>query len=117
MGIKNAGKNSFTWSGPIPVVNIMEPELIRDVLLKHNAFGKPPPHPLGKLLASGIVGLEGSHWSERRKIINPAFHLEKLKVINFPSNFPFFFLGCFWFLKNTKEKKILKKIIFSCLVV
>ena len=106
MGIKNAGKNSFTWSGPIPVVNIMEPELIRDVFLKHNAFGKPPPHPLGKLLASGIAGLEGSHWSERRKIINPAFHLEKLKVINFMILiFHPALLGCFWFPTNTKGKK------------
>ena len=81
MGIKNAGKNSFTWLGPKPVVNIMEPELIRDVLLKHNVFQKPPPHPLGKLLATGIVALEGEQWTKRRKIINPAFHLEKLKVI------------------------------------
>ena len=81
MGIKNAGKNSFTWLGPKPVVNIMEPELIRDVLLKHNVFQKPPPHPLGKLLATGVVALEGEQWTKRRKIINPAFHLEKLKVI------------------------------------
>ncbi|KAJ9672683.1 hypothetical protein PVL29_026057 [Vitis rotundifolia] len=79
MGIKNAGKNNFTWLGPKPVVNIMEPELIRDVLLKHNAFQKPPEHPLVKLLVSGIVSLEGEQWTKRRKIINPAFHLEKLK--------------------------------------
>ncbi|KAJ9672685.1 hypothetical protein PVL29_026057 [Vitis rotundifolia] len=57
----------------------MEPELIRDVLLKHNAFQKPPEHPLVKLLVSGIVSLEGEQWTKRRKIINPAFHLEKLK--------------------------------------
>ncbi|RVW59161.1 Cytochrome P450 CYP72A219 [Vitis vinifera] len=79
MGIKNAGKNSFTWLGPKPVVNIMEPELIRDVLLKHNVFQKPPPHPIGKLLAAGVIALEGEQWTKRRKIINPAFHLEKLK--------------------------------------
>ena len=81
MGIKNAGKNSFTWLGPKPVVNIMEPELIRDVLLKHNVFQKPPPHPIGKLLAAGVIALEGEQWTKRRKIINPAFHLEKLKVV------------------------------------
>ena len=81
MAIKNAGKNCFIWMGPKPVVNIMEPELIRDVLLKHNAFQKPPVHPLGKLLATGVIALEGEQWTKRRKIINPAFHLEKLKVI------------------------------------
>ncbi|KAL6311129.1 hypothetical protein AAG906_012613 [Vitis piasezkii] len=77
--IQKYGKNSFTWWGPKPVVNIMEPELIRDVLLKHNVFKKPPPHPLSKLLATGVVALEGEQWTKRRKIINPAFHLEKLK--------------------------------------
>ena len=81
MGIKNAGKNNFIWLGPKPVVNIMQPELIRDVLLKHNAFQKAPRHPLRKLLASGISSLDGEQWTKRRKIINPAFHLEKLKVI------------------------------------
>ncbi|KAL6314383.1 hypothetical protein AAG906_021441 [Vitis piasezkii] len=40
---------------------------------------KVPPHPLGKLLATGVVALEGEQWTKRRKIINPAFHLEKLK--------------------------------------
>uniref|UniRef100_F6I4Y7 Cytochrome P450 CYP72A219 n=1 Tax=Vitis vinifera TaxID=29760 RepID=F6I4Y7_VITVI len=78
--IKKYGKNSFAWFGPNPMVNIMEPELIRDVLLKSNVFQKPPPHPLGKLLVSGLVTLEGERWAKRRKIINPAFHLEKLKV-------------------------------------
>ena len=81
MAIKNAGKNYFIWMGPKPVVNIMDPELIRDVFLKYNAFRKPPPHPLGKLLATGLVTLEGEQWTKHRKIINPAFHLEKLKVI------------------------------------
>ena len=81
MTIKNAGKNYFIWMGPKPVVNIMDPELIRDVFLKYNAFRKPPPHPLGKLLATGLVTLEGEQWTKRRKIISPAFHLEKLKVI------------------------------------
>ena len=69
------------------MVNIMEPELIRDVLLKSNVFQKPPPHPLDKLLVSGLVTLEGERWAKRRKIINPAFHLEKLKVI-FNAQFP-----------------------------
>ncbi|CBI39917.3 unnamed protein product, partial [Vitis vinifera] len=77
--IQKYGKNNFIWLGPKPVVNIMQPELISDVLLKHNAFQKAPRHPLRKLLASGIASLEGEQWTKRRKIINPAFHLEKLK--------------------------------------
>uniref|UniRef100_F6I4Y3 Cytochrome P450 CYP72A219 n=1 Tax=Vitis vinifera TaxID=29760 RepID=F6I4Y3_VITVI len=77
--IKKYGKNFFTWVGPSPRVNIMEPELMRDVLLKSNIFQKTPSHPLVKLLVSGLVALEGEQWAKRRKIINPAFHPEKLK--------------------------------------
>ncbi|WKA12936.1 hypothetical protein VitviT2T_030278 [Vitis vinifera] len=87
--IKKYGKNFFAWFGPNPMVNIMEPELIRDILLKSNVFQKPPPHPLGKLLVSGLVTLEGERWAKRRKNINPAFHLEKLKNM-----LPAFHLSC-----------------------
>ena len=64
-----------------PRVNIMEPELIRDVLSMHTVFRKPRVHALGKQPASGLFFLEGEKWAKHRKIINPAFRLEKLKVI------------------------------------
>ncbi|KAA8533429.1 hypothetical protein F0562_031137 [Nyssa sinensis] len=48
------GKNSFIWVGPIPRVNIMEPELIRDILSKHFEFQKPKGNPLTRLLATGL---------------------------------------------------------------
>ena len=63
-----------------PRVNIMEPELIRDVLSMHTVFRKPRVHALGKQPASGLFFLEGEKWAKHRKIINPAFRLEKLKV-------------------------------------
>ncbi|XP_034678010.1 cytochrome P450 CYP72A219-like [Vitis riparia] len=87
--IKKYGKNFFTWVGPSLRVNIMEPELMRDVLLKSNIFQKTPSHPLVKLLVSGLVALEGEQWAKRRKIINPAFHPEKLKNM-----LPAFHLSC-----------------------
>jgi cytochrome P450 len=31
-------------------------------------------------LANGLVNHEGEKWAAHRKIINPAFHIEKLKV-------------------------------------
>ncbi|CAJ2659447.1 secologanin synthase-like protein [Trifolium pratense] len=83
------GKNSFIWFGPTPRVNITDPELIKDVLNKIYDFRKPIANPLFKLLVNGLVSLEGEQWSKHRKIINPAFHLEKLKIM-----LPIFFKSC-----------------------
>ena len=38
-------------------------------------------NPLTKLLAQGVVSQEKEKWAKHRKIINPAFHIEKLKVV------------------------------------
>jgi len=63
-------------------VNITDPEQIKDVFNKMYDFQKPNANPLAKLLANGLISLEGEQWSKHRKIINPAFHLEKLKEIS-----------------------------------
>ncbi|KAK6132447.1 hypothetical protein DH2020_033824 [Rehmannia glutinosa] len=72
------GKNSFIWFGPWPRLNVADPELIKEILNKPDVFQKPLPET-GKILAGGILFLEGEKWAKHRKIINPAFHLEKLK--------------------------------------
>jgi len=64
-------------------VNITDPEQIKDVFNKIYDFQKPHSNPLVRILATGLVSLEGEQWSKHRKIINPAFHLEKLKA-SFP---------------------------------
>ncbi|KAH1120679.1 hypothetical protein J1N35_003839 [Gossypium stocksii] len=83
------GKNSFTWFGPRPRLNIMDPEKIREILNKFNDFQKVRTNPLLNLLVSGLVNLEGDGWSKRRKIINPAFHQDKLKNM-----LPAFYQSC-----------------------
>ncbi|GAU46597.1 hypothetical protein TSUD_99470 [Trifolium subterraneum] len=83
------GKNSFIWFGPTPRLNITDPELIKEVLNKMYDFRKPDVNPLFKLLVNGLVNLEGEQWNKHRKIINPAFHLEKLKIM-----LPIFFKSC-----------------------
>lgn len=69
------------WLGPNPSVIILESEIIREIFLKNFVFQKPRTHPVAKFLVQGLVVSEGDEWTKRRKIINPAFHLEKLKVV------------------------------------
>ncbi|KAK2992116.1 hypothetical protein RJ640_006418 [Escallonia rubra] len=81
--MKNHGKNSFMWLGRIPRVHITEPELIRDVLTKYNKFHKNHHalDPRTKYLLAGVGSLEGEPWAKRRRILNSAFHFEKLKLM------------------------------------
>jgi cytochrome P450 len=75
-----AGKKCFMWVGPKPSVLIMDPEQIKDILTKTVLFQKLRINPLARLLALGVVAYEGEKWAKHRKIINPAFRIEKLKV-------------------------------------
>lgn len=75
------GKNCFTWLGPVPVINITDPELIREAFMRINEFQKPRLNPLVGLLAPGLVSYEGEKWAMHRRLINPAFHMEKLRLM------------------------------------
>ena len=79
-----AGKRCVIWNGPEPAVMISEPELIRQVLMRIDEFQKPKANPFILKIATGLVMLEGEEWAHRRKLINPAFHMDKLKV-KFPN--------------------------------
>ncbi|KAF2304276.1 hypothetical protein GH714_029194 [Hevea brasiliensis] len=78
--VKNYGKVSMSWFGTRPRLMLAEPELIKWVLTeKCGHFVRPPVNPLVDLLERGVSSLEGEKWAKRRKLITPAFHLEKLK--------------------------------------
>lgn len=74
------GKNSYIWLGPKPLVLVWDPEVIRDVFNKYALYQKPKSTPLTKLLAQGVASYEEDKWAMHRKILNPAFHMEKIKV-------------------------------------
>ncbi|CAL9220849.1 unnamed protein product [Arabidopsis halleri] len=76
---KTYGRTYFTWFGPIPTISIMDPELIKEVFNKIYDFQKPHTFPLGTLIAKGLANYDGDKWAKHRRIINPAFHLEKIK--------------------------------------
>ncbi|KAI3743820.1 hypothetical protein L1987_56887 [Smallanthus sonchifolius] len=73
------GKKWFTWMGPSPMVHITEPAMVKEVLANNYQFLKPKGNPLIKLLVTGVAGAESDRWDKHRKIVNPAFHVEKLK--------------------------------------
>ncbi|KAF8413827.1 hypothetical protein HHK36_001821 [Tetracentron sinense] len=75
-----AGKMFVTWIGTTPRVSITDPELIREILSnKSDDFEKPKSRPIAEYFISGLVNYQGKKWAKHRRIINPAFHLEKLK--------------------------------------
>ncbi|XP_028796120.1 cytochrome P450 CYP72A219-like isoform X4 [Neltuma alba] len=79
--IQNYGMNSFMWFGPYPAVTVANPEDIKEVLSNISVFEKLPHNPLVKLIITGILDYNGDKWVKHRRIINPAFHLEKLKLM------------------------------------
>ncbi|KAK9688695.1 hypothetical protein RND81_09G004600 [Saponaria officinalis] len=79
--LKTYGKRSFMWNGPIPMVNIQDTGLMKEVLMKINEFQKRQVNPILKVVATGVFQLEGHAWAKHRKLLNPAFHVEKLKLM------------------------------------
>ncbi|KAI4333424.1 hypothetical protein L6164_018244 [Bauhinia variegata] len=75
------GKNAFIWFGPTPRLIITDPEQIKDVFNRNHDFTKLKLDPLVKLIGTGLANYEGQKWAKHRRIINPAFSLEKLKIM------------------------------------
>ncbi|KAI6687108.1 hypothetical protein NL676_023936 [Syzygium grande] len=83
------GNDVFKWIGTTPRVSITNPEQLKEIFSKINDYPRPASNPLVKLLADGLASHEGEKWARHRKIINPAFHMEKLKLM-----LPAFYLSC-----------------------
>lgn len=68
------------WSGPSPRMIVMDPEMIKEILNKSYLYQKPQLNQLFKLFIYGLPFYEGDKWAKHRRLLNPAFHNEKLKV-------------------------------------
>nr|W8JWW3.1 RecName: Full=Cytochrome P450 72A225; Short=CrCYP72A225 [Catharanthus roseus]AHK60841.1 CYP72A225 [Catharanthus roseus] len=96
--IQSHGKNPFIWQGPNPAVIITDPELIKEVLTKNYTYQKPPSDDLGKLISQGVAAYDKDKWAKHRRLLNPAFHIEKLKHM-----LPAFHLSCSEMLKKWEK--------------
>lgn len=94
--IKKYGTKSFIWYGRRPRVNITKPEDIKEIFTKHEIFRKECPSGVGSF---GLVMREAQDWAKIRRILNPAFHVEKLKNM-----LPIMEQSCETILKEWEEK-------------
>nr|AYV88857.1 cytochrome P450 oxidase CYP72D18 [Polygala tenuifolia] len=98
--VNTYGKISMCWNGTTPRLIVKNPELMKEILSnKQGHFGKPYLNPLILILTKGITTLEGEDWSRRRRTLNPAFHLEKLKEM-----LPVFSTSCNQMIEQWKRK-------------
>ncbi|KAI6678687.1 hypothetical protein NL676_039483 [Syzygium grande] len=65
----------------MPVLNIMDSDMLKEIFSRVNDFEKPHPKAIADTLTSELLNIEGEKWAKHRKIINPAFHYEKLKPL------------------------------------
>ncbi|XP_037405969.1 cytochrome P450 72A13-like [Triticum dicoccoides] len=80
--IREHGKACISWFGPYPKVTISDPEQTKEVMSnKFGHFEKLKFPALSRLLAGGVATYEGEQWVKHRRILNPAFHPEKIKLM------------------------------------
>lgn len=86
----DSGKVSAVWYGSTPVVLVASPDLVKEVFTnKFGQFLKSPPPPSLRPLVTGTITYDGEKWAAHRKILNPAFHFEQIKVRSICSSFCF----------------------------
>ncbi|BAS84367.1 Os03g0371300 [Oryza sativa Japonica Group] len=77
------GEAFLFWYGAKPRICIFDYELARQILSsKSGHFLKnDAPPTLVALMGKGLVLLEGTDWVRHRRVINPAFNMDKLKMM------------------------------------
>jgi cytochrome P450 len=77
------GKSYLWWFGWEPSITITDLDLIKQVLTnKDHVFTKSQivVGSLKPVIGKGLVTTDGEEWALHRRIVNPAFHHENLKV-------------------------------------
>ncbi|XP_024010718.1 cytochrome P450 709B2 isoform X2 [Eutrema salsugineum] len=77
------GETFLYWQGTEPRIFISDHELVKQILSnKFGFFVKPKTRPeVLKLTGNGLVFVDGIDWVRHRRILNPAFSMDKLKIM------------------------------------
>jgi len=79
------GRPFVYWFGPRPRLVLSDPELVKAAMTDSTgAFDKAGAggnNPLARqLIGEGLTGLTGETWARHRRVIAPAFNMERVKV-------------------------------------
>ncbi|PAN25818.1 hypothetical protein PAHAL_4G327800 [Panicum hallii] len=77
------GRVFLSWAGPTPTLCVGSYDMARRVLSdKAGLYVKPDPGPtILALLGVGLVFAEGEDWARHRRVVHPAFAMDKLKMM------------------------------------
>jgi len=70
------------WNGATPNVCVADVNVVRQVLSDRTGLypkNLTNPH-ISRLLGKGLVFADGDDWKRHRKVVYPAFNMDKLKV-------------------------------------
>ncbi|WOK96051.1 Cytochrome P450 [Canna indica] len=81
--IAQYGETFLFWIGAQPMVCISEQEMIKQVLgSKFGFYSRLPPSPEAlAMVGKGLAYLDGAEWVRHRRVVNPAFAMDKLKLL------------------------------------
>ncbi|KAH9324592.1 hypothetical protein KI387_004770, partial [Taxus chinensis] len=76
------GKTFVFWLGTEPFLYVRDPELFKKTSLSRSLdWGKPDVLKNDKvsLFGNGLIMADGKDWAHHRRIVSPAFHMDKIK--------------------------------------
>ncbi|KAL6621298.1 hypothetical protein ACP70R_033730 [Stipagrostis hirtigluma subsp. patula] len=79
--VANYGKTFLYWCGAVPTICLADVNLVKQVLAERTGlFSKNYMNAnLEALLGMGLILANGEDWKRHRKVVHPAFDLDKLK--------------------------------------
>ncbi|CAM0913189.1 unnamed protein product [Alopecurus aequalis] len=77
------GKVFLSWTGYTPALCVGDYDMVKQILSnKTGLYRKPDPGPnIMALVGNGLVFANGDHWVRHRRVVHPAFTMDKLKVM------------------------------------